>query len=1218
MRGFALHSDVGFVLGGCGCRSDFVPKYALVNFLSQGKVPEELLDMTRVEESLISICCPLMQLAVIPTSGYSTLKRFYATVLNDLVGVMDQLPRRLTADVVCLVRAAVSAHRPPGGASRTPTPRDLTFRPLKIMKALRWLKANNPEYRDVEIHADFFGIGVDADSNEVHDVPPTVELDEEEDAELVDALKHVSAATISANPDSPGVDAERLLLKPMDSTSREDFITDHLMAHAETPSAVPTVVRASPKEFAHPFADRMFYQKCFPTKYPYAAGGPNGRGRLTDVDDFFKEMLMRGGDRRHQRSPVVIFTHYAYKMQRKVGGMVSAVVKASATGAVDVGSNLVRNLQGETDSDSDDTPDLAGDASDESDNDEDGGDEAHNDDIDKELTVNNVRQTILAARETGSSMRNIGPRASMSNPVVRKMFARMLPFARSIPGTPLHIKNERNKLLSIISSHTVKSEGHVAWFCSFASAEPFHDDLFRIVEGKNNPIFEGCREEHRAEVLRVVELYTKAERTRTLGEHPALAVRLYQLKMEGLWKYVIQGEHKPCGEVMDIWRRIEFQMRKVAHEHALIFVKKEMSLRLMGTIHEGEPDLPAQLGDEDPEVQRAVRGWAERTITCNLLPRLPDDVSDLVAGEDVACAQRREAEPDWAPERNEYFSDLRTNPCRLPFSAYSRDISAANPSAELDFGLNADLTPRDPRVHVRKRRGSLISNIHGCTFTCWKYNKIPMDRTCRFESDKWGTPLHMHLDATIVKDRDRRNRVRVRVLPPRNNAHMNNTFVSPLIPFATNLANHDVKMVDNEHGAAEYCCSYVSKPEAPDETVFTNVLTKKFARMEVEGDFSVASEMKAVVSSLLASIEVGLPQACMTLLNLPFVHSSRDTVKVNTLPAERVIRRIVVDMAELDGMDPDASAVDVTPTTQLGRRLAYAALARQQDAVYEHGNCEVTFYHILTHYRMTKPRKPPVRARISGSSSDEEDETEGGADRPGGRRPEMENKFPLTTLLGMTEDGSPDGFGPSKFFLPDVGVLFTRISKALVVQLSPYIPTNEADERFCFSMLLLHTPWPGGGERHLLGEGTEASPTRTAVDVFERRKPTLHRYVLRTLDANRRSENIMANMGQPVGGADDADEVDSLEQLGEDAAGFDEMDMDEAGARPVDHELENVELADDDSPHVLPIDSSRVRVNLSLMDEARCARFMQQALREKMATVRSIYILRTTNPNTNK
>ena len=68
----------------------------------------------------------------------------------------------------------------------------------------------------------------------------------------------------------------------------------------------------------------------------------------------------------------------------------------------------------------------------------------------------------------------------------------------------------------------------------------------------------------------------------------------------------------------------------------------------------------------------------------------------------------------------------------------------------------------------------------------------------------------------IVKDRDKKSRVRVSVLPQRNNGFLNGTCFNPLIAIAHG-GNHDLQYIGNTVGAAEYVASYASTCEEPDK-----------------------------------------------------------------------------------------------------------------------------------------------------------------------------------------------------------------------------------------------------------------------------------------------------------------------------------------------------------------------------------------------------------------
>ena len=280
-------------------------------------------------------------------------------------------------------------------------------------------------------------------------------------------------------------------------------------------------------------------------------------------------------------------------------------------------------------------------------------------------------------------------------------------------------------------------------------------------------------------------------------------------------------------------------------------------------------------------------------MTCNLLPRRPTDFSDMAPEESIQERIGREAASDWMPtDHRTYFAAnqnrydehnhpinmnpyLSKHPCREPFSRdpmphlpHTASDSATTDRIvrrKLDFSLvrdptsnidNAQWVPRDDRVCGMTRKGQIASQMHRCTFTCWKYNRYPGQRQCRFEGDKWDDPVHFHENTIIHRDTDARNRVRIRVLPPRNNTHLNNTFVSPLVTAAMSQCNRDIKMVENEYGQVEYVCSYSGKAEAADDNIFIRCLQKKFAKLEASGQLNTQEQLKAVGNSLLDAIAV--------------------------------------------------------------------------------------------------------------------------------------------------------------------------------------------------------------------------------------------------------------------------------------------------------------------------------------------------------------------------
>jgi len=315
----------------------------------------------------------------------------------------------------------------------------------------------------------------------------------------------------------------------------------------------------------------------------------------------------------------------------------------------------------------------------------------------------------------------------------------------------------------------------------------------------------------------------------------------------------------------------------------------------------------------------------------------------------------------------------------------------------------------------------------------------------------------------------------------------------------------------------------------------------------------------------------------MVLMGINFVQSSRSTISVNTLPKNRVRRRIITNRADLRNMQPNDSAVDLSPNTQLGRRIAYWALLRNQRWEHNGGDREdfdehglVTYYHMCTYYNIQRVKR--------GQTS---------------------KLHPLETRLRMNDDGSPveDLSIPRAFLLPGVGLEFRRrdgkgsTNRPLAVQVAPYAPVNRDDERFCYSALLLHTPWPVGGEDHLLRAaaiGTAEPEDLTAVEMFKRWLPRMAPYVQRAIEGEEHTQTMLETNGQCRDGAEVA--TDTVE--GFDDEGCNEpMDADDSeDAQPtVDPELENIAPAEWDAKDY----KKMVHWNVSLEKYATTKQFLE-------------------------
>lgn len=225
-----------------------------------------------------------------------------------------------------------------------------------------------------------------------------------------------------------------------------------------------------------------------------------------------------------------------------------------------------------------------------------------------------------------------------------------------------------------------------------------------------------------------------------------------------------------------------------------------------------------------------------------------------------------ESQYDWNPSKD-YFLDIN-HPCRKQFNSTWNFIRKK-------CGAFVD-----ENVEDQYRSLQIATQFHRCCFTCFKYCSRH-EKLCRF-----GFPWlsrDCEFDPMIVKDRDSKSRIRISVLPQRNNAYLNGTLFDPLVTIAHG-GNHDLQYIGNTVGAAEYVASYASKAEEPDKTMLSNIYNKKIAYLMGQNScVTDRQRLYAVGCSLLGSSPIGSVQACYSLLGLKHVKSSRAVINVNPL-----------------------------------------------------------------------------------------------------------------------------------------------------------------------------------------------------------------------------------------------------------------------------------------------------------------------------------------------
>ena len=168
----------------------------------------------------------------------------------------------------------------------------------------------------------------------------------------------------------------------------------------------------------------------------------------------------------------------------------------------------------------------------------------------------------------------------------------------------------------------------------------------------------------------------------------------------------------------------------------------------------------------------------------------------------------------------------------------------------------------------------------------------------------------------------------------------------------TQCGNCDIQYVCNKYGAAEYCTSYATKQEAPDEKFVLLLLHRFYSHMQIEDNQTIPlkEHYRGICSALLSPTVVGATQAIWVLLNQKLAEFSRSIITLNPLKQDDVLCSVVTDKSILDVLEEDDSPVYSGIRSQLGRRRAYATFLEQQRTL-DANAASITMFVLYTNYR---------------------------------------------------------------------------------------------------------------------------------------------------------------------------------------------------------------------------------------------------------------------------
>lgn len=177
------------------CRRGTNLKFRTVKNMDVGDVPNELKNLTMVEELIISLIHPQIKVYRVPGSGQLRYTGNMISFPQDVSSFATSLPHNISDLPIILVTKETIRE---GQAHK----RDFRIRSAKVLTALRWLKQNNILNRDVVINQESLNLlPVDADITQL--------LRRLNDLTLAEPTAPIGEPAGSANDSNENYDDER-------------------------------------------------------------------------------------------------------------------------------------------------------------------------------------------------------------------------------------------------------------------------------------------------------------------------------------------------------------------------------------------------------------------------------------------------------------------------------------------------------------------------------------------------------------------------------------------------------------------------------------------------------------------------------------------------------------------------------------------------------------------------------------------------------------------------------------------------------------------------------------------------------------------------------------------------------------------------------------------------------------------------------------------------
>ena len=326
-----------YVCARCSRDRSVPKKFSKMNNMIPCMTPEELKDLTQVEEMLISRALPIINVFLLK-GGQRAYGGHCINLPQNVSEVVNSLPRYAEDIKVIIVKMK----------GKNDTCKDALVRRQKVEKALRWLTHNNPVYKDIQINNDALqklpDYGTPDGLNNIDQIDGN-----DDDANQTD---YSSSKTDNENENVYSKDTQMSSFLPLPCQQEQE--TDALLQQLHDMTMNwPTVDNEPLSEFSTPFLATM----SFPTLFPNSDGDPTNAATLQGVSFSQKiKHLLKIAEKvdGHWQFPLVMdprFSYWAFDMiQRKRMLQQASVFLKQNPGEAHISSDELRHIAESNDS----------------------------------------------------------------------------------------------------------------------------------------------------------------------------------------------------------------------------------------------------------------------------------------------------------------------------------------------------------------------------------------------------------------------------------------------------------------------------------------------------------------------------------------------------------------------------------------------------------------------------------------------------------------------------------------------------------------------------------------------------------------------------------------------------------------------------------------------------------------------------------------------------